>query len=93
MSSQTYEESHHVSLVQWSLANKRHTSQNRLLSLLPCAIRIDKVVVRRDLAVDRLLQVELLHNDIWPKISNLVDDLDKFQVGLPARAVSIDKDR
>ena len=59
---------------------ERSASQNQLLRLLPCVVRIAKVAVRCSLAVNWLLQVELLHNDTWPKVPVLADDLDKLQV-------------
>ena len=67
--------------------------QNQFLRLLPRVIGIPEVTVRRSLAVDRLLQVELLHNDTWPEVPVLADNLDKFQVRLLSCAVGIDKDR
>ena len=71
----------------------RKASQNQLLGLLPCVIRVAEVTILRGLAVDRLSQVELLHDDTRPKIPVLADDLDKPQVGLLARTVCVDEDR
>jgi hypothetical protein len=35
----------------------------------------------------------LLHDDTWPKIPVLANDLDEFRVGFLARAIRVDKDR
>ena len=51
------------------------------------------MTVCRSLAVNRLLQVELLHNDTWSKVPVLSNNFDKLQVGFLARAVSIDENR
>ena len=51
------------------------------------------MAVCRSLAVNRLLQVELLHNDTWSKVPVLPDNLDKLQVRFLARTISIDEDR
>ena len=68
-------------------------SQSQLLGFLPCVLRVAKVAVCRRLAVNRLLEVKLLHDNTRPKIPVLADNLDKLQVRLLARAVSIDEDR
>lgn len=51
------------------------------------------MTVCRRLAVNRLLQVELLHNDTWSKVPVLPDNFDKLRVGFLARAISIDENR
>jgi len=70
----------------------RRLSQNERLGLLPGVCGIAKVTVGRSLAVNWLLQVELLHNDTWPQVPILADNLDKFRVALLTRAISIDED-
>ncbi len=45
------------------------------------------------LAVDRLLQVELLHDNTRPKIPVLPDNLDELQISFLACAIRVDKDR
>jgi hypothetical protein len=67
-------------------------SQNQLLGLLPCIRRVAKVAVCRSLAIYRLLQVELLHDDTWSEVPILANDLDEFQVGFLASAIRINED-
>ena len=71
----------------------RCASQNQLLGLLPCVVGVAEVAVRCRATVDRLLQVELLHDDTGPEIPVLADDLDELDVRLLACAVCVDEDR
>ena len=68
-------------------------SQNQLLGLLPCVVGVAEVAVRCGATVDRLLQVELLHDDARPEIPVLADDLDELEVRPLACAVCVDEDR
>lgn len=51
-----------------------------------------EVTVRRGLAVLRLLEVELLHNETRPEVEVVADDIYELLVGLLAGAVRVDKD-
>ena len=69
------------------------TSQGELLRLLPRVRWVAKVTVGSSLAVNRFLQVELLHDDTGTKVPVLPDDLDELQVSFLTRAICIDEDR
>jgi hypothetical protein len=51
------------------------------------------VTVCSSLAVNWLLQVELLHDDTGTKVPVLPDNLDELRVSFLARAIRIDEDR
>ena len=67
--------------------------EDELLGLLPGVLWVAEVTVCRSLAVNRLLQVELLHNNTRSKVPVLPDNLDKLKVRFFARAICIDEDR
>lgn len=69
------------------------TSQDELLGLFPRVCWVAKVTIGSGLAVNRLLQVELLHDDTGPKVPVLPDNLDELGIRLLARAIGIDEDR
>ncbi|SRR6266852_2603629 len=68
-------------------------SQYELLGLFPRVRRVAEVTIGRSLAVNRLLKVELLHDDTGPKIPILPDNLDELQICFLACAICVDKDR
>ena len=68
-------------------------SQSQLLGLLPCVVGVAEMSVRCGATVDRLLQVELLHDDAGPEVPVLADNLDEFEVRPLACAVCVDEDR
>ena len=67
-------------------------SQYKLLRLFPRVRRVAKVTVGRGLAINRLLKVELLHDDTGSKIPILPDNLDKLQICFLASTICVDKD-
>ena len=68
-------------------------SQYELLGLFPRVRWVAEVTICRSLAVNRLLKVELLHDDTGPKIPILPDNLDELQICFLACAICVDKDR
>ena len=69
------------------------TSQYELLGLFPRVRWVAEVTIGRSLAVNRLLKVQLLHDDTGPKIPILPDNLDELQICFLACAICVDKDR
>jgi hypothetical protein len=69
------------------------TSKYELLRLFPRVRRVAEVTIGRSLTVNRLLKVELLHDDTRPKIPILSDNLDELQICFLACAISVDKNR
>ena len=51
------------------------------------------MTIGRSLAVNRLLKVELLHDDTGPEIPILPNNLDELQICSLACAICVDKDR
>jgi hypothetical protein len=68
-------------------------SQDELLGLFPRVRWVAEMTIGSGLAVNRLLQVELLHDDTGPKVPILPDNLDELSVSFLARAIGIDEDR
>ena len=54
------------------------SSQDELLGLFPGVRWVTEVTICSGLAVNRLLQVELLHDDTGPKVPVLSDNLDEL---------------
>lgn len=69
------------------------TSQDELLGFFPRVRWVAKVTIGSGLAVNRLLQVKLLHDNTGPKVPILPDNLDELRVTFLARAIGIDEDR
>jgi hypothetical protein len=68
-------------------------SQYKLLGLFPGVRWVAEVTIGRSLAVNRLLKVELLHDDTGPKIPILPDNLDELRICFLACAICVHKDR
>jgi hypothetical protein len=70
-----------------------NASQDELLGLFPRICWVAEVTIGSSLAVNRLLQVELLHDDTRPEVPILPDNLDELRISFLARAICIDEDR